>query len=675
MSGSPPRPTGTPSFADSFPDAHYDDWRALAEQALKGGDFEKRLVSKTADGIDLAPVYARLGEDALVTGTAPGSPWRICQRCDHPDPKTAASLALQDLEGGADTLSLVFAGSHTARGYGLNCAKLDDLDDALNGVDLSMIALRLEPSPRGLWNAGLVAALAKRRGHAPESLTIDFGFDPIGSLAATGALAATWKDIAKQLGDAAGSLAAQGFKGPFLNCDVRCIHEAGGSEAEELAAALAAGVTYMRALTDAGIIKADAAQMIGFTVAVDADQFLSQTKLRALRRLWARVLDASGLDAHPAPIHAETPWRSMTQRDAAVNILRGTIATFAAAVGGADSVSVLPYTLAHGLPDASARRVARNTQSILAEESNLWRVADPAAGSGAFGQLTQELCETAWRLFQETERAGGIVEELRSGAMQARISATRSARLRDLATGKSPLTGTSAFPLLDHAPVRVLPVAPPGDRAPQAGAAAFGWPAGEPFTEITAAIASGRAIDEIASPAAKVISAATLPSERLAVAYETLRDRADAAAEASGRRPSVFLANIGPLAANSARTTWIRNLLAAGGLDGITPTPGFTASGDVGKAFGESGLSIACICGANDAYAELGEATLQALRSAGAQKVYLAGRPVDAAANMAGDTADPAVTFDGFIHAGQDALAVLNELHEVLHIKSASPPN
>ena len=216
-----------------------------------------------------------------------------------------------------------------------------------------------------------------------------------------------------------------GFKGPLAAADGRVIHDAGGSEVQELAFVLATGVAYLRAIESAGIALEDAQGMIYARLAADADQFLTMAKFRALRLLWARVEQASGLAPKPLFIAADTAWRMLTQRDAYVNMLRATMATFSAGLGGADSINVLPHTLALGLPDAFARRAARNTQLVLLEESNLAKVSDPAAGSGGIETLTQQLCEAAWSLFQEIEKAGGVFASLEQGLIQRKVAATR----------------------------------------------------------------------------------------------------------------------------------------------------------------------------------------------------------------------------------------------------------
>ncbi|MGI9479589.1 MAG: methylmalonyl-CoA mutase family protein, partial [Hyphomicrobiaceae bacterium] len=569
-------------------------WRAAIERVLKGGDFARRLVSNTADGIALQPLYMQAADKAPVTSVHAGRPWHLAQRIDHPDAEAANKLALEDLENGADTLVLVVASSYTARGFGIDATSADTLAKVLDNVALDMIALRIEVGDTGQQCAGALADLVARQGLSPADLTIDFGLAPLAQLMTTGQRMIGWPETTEKLAGTISDLAAKGFTGPFVSCDARPVSEAGGSEAQELAIAIASAVDYLRGLEAAGMALADAADTLSFTVAIDAGQFEGIAKLRALRKLWARVQQASGLDTKSIKIHAETAWRMATRRDAGVNMLRATMATFTAGIGGADSLTVLPHSIAHGLPDAFARRIARNTQTILLEESNLWRVADPTAGAGATEALTDELCQTAWAQFQEIEREGGLVASLTDGAIQARIAVVASDRAKRLATRREPITGTSEFPQLDEPSTGVLDVEPAERMHVQGGA----------------------------------LVVPPLPSMRLAEPYEALRDAADAHLATAGTRPTVFLANLGPLAEHTARAMWITNLLAAGGID-VASNEGFTNSAEAGAAFTASGARLACICSSDANYESLGEATASLLKSAGAEHVMLAGKPSD----------------------------------------------
>ena len=612
------------SLNGDFGQADDAQWRALVDKALKGADFEKRLVSRTQDNIALQPLYQQAPTAQPITTARSGQPWGIAQRIDHPDPEQANSLALQDLENGANQLVVVEPGSMRSAGYGLDISSSEALTQALANVSLDMIGLRVEPRDGGLAGSSVVSEFVKASGHGAANLSVNFGLDPLGCLMRTGASEADW---AGDLASTVNQLRTDGFECPLVNCDTRLVHEAGGSEAQELAVALAMGVAYLRALSENGSSLDEARSSLSWTVAIDADQFLSIAKLRALRLLWARVEEASGLDQRPIDIHAETAWRMMSRRDPAVNMLRTTMATAAASIGGADSISVLPYTLPLGLPNAFARRVARNTQTILMEESNLWRVADPAAGAGAYEAITDELCAAAWLEFQDIEREGGLAESFKAGGVQERIAKVRQHRDKQIATRKIALTGTSEFPNLAETDESVLEVAP----------------------KAATSVAEGERIGD------------PLPSQRLAEPFETMRDAADIAATKSGTRPAVFLANLGTLADHGGRATWIGNLLAAGGIAAMG-NDGFTNSADVGNAFSESGATVACICGTDETYGDLAEAVASVLKTAGAKSVLLAGKPgnTEAELRVAG--------VDVFLHVGVDVVAALNELHKTLDI-------
>src|SRR6202000_380448 len=278
--------------------------------------------------------------------------------------------------------------------------------------------------PQSRMAAIHVAEYVKTNGIDPAACDIRFGLDPLAACAVWGHSPYRWEEIAPAVTGAIKGLAAAGFKGPVAPADGRVIHDAGGSEVQELAFTLACGVAYLRALEHGGLALEQAQGMVYARLSADADQFLTMAKFRALRLLWGRIEQACGLTPKPLFVAAETAWRMLTQRDPYVNMLRATIATFSAGLGGANAVTVMPHTLALGLPDPFARRAARNTQLVLLEESNLAKVSDPAAGSGGIESLTQHLCEAAWSLFQEIEKAGGVFTALEQGLIQSNVAAT-----------------------------------------------------------------------------------------------------------------------------------------------------------------------------------------------------------------------------------------------------------
>jgi methylmalonyl-CoA mutase len=417
---------------------------------------------------------------------------------------------------------------------------------------------------------------------------------------------------------AARKLADAGFKAPFVVADGRVIHDAGGSEAQELAFVLACAVDNLRALESAGVALDDARGMIYARLSADADQFLTLAKFRALRLLWARIEQACGLAPKPLFIAAETAWRMLTQRDPYVNMLRATIATFSAGLGGANSLTVLPHTLALGLPDAFARRAARNTQLILIEESNLAKVSDPAAGSGGIEALTRELCEAAWTQFQAIDKAGGVFAALEQNLIQGKVAATRAAREANVAKRRDVLTGASEFPNLHEKPAEVL------DAKPVTLA---------PYGE------------------AKIKFEALLPI-RLAAPFEKLRDQSDARLAATGARPKVFLANLGTAADFTARATFAKSFFETGGIEAVD-SEGFADPAALVAAFKASGAQLVCLCSSDKVYAEHAAAAAKALHVAGVRHIYLAGRPGEHEAALR------AAGVHDFVFAGGDALAML----------------
>lgn len=429
---------GSPPLAADFPAASESDWRKRVEAVLKGADFEKRLTSRTMDGIDIAPLYS--GGEATAVRRPEQTPWTVMQRADHPDEARANAQALDDLNHGATGLHLVFADAPGARGFGLPAPERRTIARLLNGIRIDAIELRLEAGPHGAAGATALAQWIATQPVDPERLKLSFGLDPIGNGALHGRID---PDFAVSLRQLVTALRDQHFTGPFAEASGIVWHDAGASGVQELAFMLASGVAYLRAfdhLADDLLKRA-----VALTLAAGQDMFVTLAKFRAARLLWARVLGASGLATDAVTIQAETSWRMMAARDPHTNILRTTAAVFAAALGGADRITVQPFSLAQGLPDEFARRIARNTQTVLQEESQLWRVSDPASGSGYVEHLTAALCDKAWTLFQAIEKQGGIAAAVASGRVAEMIAQKRQERLARLESKAETIIGVTAY--------------------------------------------------------------------------------------------------------------------------------------------------------------------------------------------------------------------------------------
>ncbi|HEX3815713.1 MAG TPA: methylmalonyl-CoA mutase family protein [Mycobacteriales bacterium] len=575
-------------LAGDFPAATLDQWRTLVGPVLRRSGLdpdtadpvESLLRTTTYDGFDIEPLYPPrpTGRD----GRPIGGPWWLLQHIDEPDPAAANRAILTDLEGGVSAVWLCL---------GAGALPIGGLAQALDGVLLELAPVVLDAGPEYEPAARRLIALLADRGLDPAELQGNLGADPLGFTARTGESAAL--PLAARL---AAEVAASHPRLRTLVVDGLPFHQAGGSDGQELGAALAAGVEYLRALTDAGLSAPKAAAQLDFRYAATADQFLTIAKLRAARRLWSRI--GAVVDAPwSARLHAVTSPAMLTRRDPWVNLLRGTVACFAASAGGADAITVLPFDAAIGRSDAFARRLARNTASLLRDEAHIARVLDPAAGSGYVESLTDALAEAAWAWFQEIEAAGGLAAALRSGLVADRLAETAAERLRRIATRSDPITGVSEFPFLNEIPVH----RPPLPARPSGG----------------------------------------LPRIRYAEPYEALRDRSDAAAT----RPVVFLATLGPVAAHGARASFATNLWNSGGIETVNPG----AVADVAASFRDSGAELACICAAPGLATEDIAQVAKALRAAGARKIWLADKE---------STVD---TVDGYVYPGGDALSVLAE--------------
>ncbi|MFJ6075259.1 methylmalonyl-CoA mutase family protein [Streptomyces sp. NPDC093065] len=586
------------ALAAGFPHATHEQWQRLVAGVLRksgkevpDGEAERALSTALEDGLRAHPLYTARGVapdpglpgfppfvrgGRAQAGTAGG--WDVRQRHTVADPASV----LADLENGVTSLWLSVgepAGLHVTA-----------LDRTLDGVYLDLAPVVLDAGGAFEDAARELLRLYEARGVAADAVRGNLGADPLGHEARTGGCP---YDVAP-VAELARLCAARHPGLRTVTVDALPYHEAGGSAAQELGCSLATGLAYLRDLADAGLDTARALAQLEFRYAATADQFLTIAKLRAARRLWARVAEVCGAPRAGGQLqHAVTSPVMMTRRDPWVNMLRTTVAALAAGTGGADAVTVLSFDHALGLPDAFARRIARNTSTILVEESHLARVIDPAGGSWYVERLTDELAHAAWAFFQDIEREGGQAVALRSGMVGERLAETWAVRRGKLAQRREPVTGVSEFPDLSEKPV----VRDPAPEPPSGG----------------------------------------LPRVRRDEAFEALRARSDAHLAATGARPRVHLAALGPAAAHTARLAFAANLFRAGGIEPVT-------EGD----FARSGAREVCLCSSDELYAERAESTAAALRDAGADHVFLAGRP------------GPYAGVDTYVFAGCDAVAVLS---------------
>ena len=556
-------------------------------------DIWQKLIKTTYDGIPINPLYNRADEldEAALPGVFPyrrgaagvgqeNQGWGVAESFDE---KSTNQQVLDSLYNG--TTNLVIQGSA-------------DIATLLNGVYLSLCPVRLFAGVRTVEQAKALFAVADSQQETPQ--LIELGATPLTSMVNGGATISLDDtiELAKQ--------AAQRDNTRAILVDAVTFSNQGATDAEEIGLALAAGVEYLRALTDAGFTVEQALDQISFRFATTDEQFAQIAKFRAARQLWARVAEIVGAPEHgTCPQHALTAPVMFTQRDPWVNMLRSTVAAFAAGVGGATDVEVLPFDWAIpvGLPKTSrsfARRIARNTNLLLLEESHLSHVIDPGGGSYFIEAFTTQLADKAWEVFTSVEAEGGLQQAIAAGTVAKLLDDAHEAQRKDIARRIKKITAINEFPNLAEAPLPAdLRVEPSRVR-------------------------------------------------RWAAEFEALRNRSDAYMEVRGTRPTAVLIPLGPLAKHNIRTGFATNLLASGGIEALNPgqvTPGTEEFTTAAKS-----APIAVICGTDQEYDATGKDAYEALRAAGVDTILLAGSP--------GHEFEP----DGYLNMKIDAAATLAEL-------------
>ncbi len=561
------------------------------------------LTRRTLDGIEVAPVgHPGLVADVPGAGAPGAAPFTRGRLAEPPQEgwdvraalggRPARALneeALDDLEHGVTSLWIEVGGPLGAA----------DLPTVLEGVYLDLAPVVLDAPADQLGAARALAAHLADEGITPAPGT-NLGVDPVGAALRAGGLDARPGDVAGPVAEAARAALDAGTLA--LVVDGTALHDRGASDAQELGYVLALGAAYLRALVAAGHDADTALGLLEFRLAATDEQFPTIAKLRAARRAWARVAELSGASAGAGAMrqHVVTSRPMMTRYDSHVNMLRGTIAAFAAGVGGADAVTVVPFDEPLGIPEALGRRNARNTSMLLVHESHVARVSDPAGGSFAVERLTDDLAHAAWAELGRIDGAGGVLAALGDGSLAARVREVAERREAEVATRQRPLTGLSEFPHL-------------AERLPER----------EPHPE-------------------------PRPVRRYGAAFEAMRDEPPAV--------PAFLATMGAAADHTARATFAANLLAVGGVavDEAGPTEG---AADLAAAY--DGQPVAVLAGSDAAYAEWGADAVRALRDAGAARVVLAGKPGErtVAAELLDDSCAAGVDALAFLGRTRETLA------------------
>lgn len=703
-------------FGDFTPPT-YEEWRAAAEETLKGAPFEKRLITRTYEGIALQPIYRQedvadvAGLDAL-PGFAPylrsanaagylAEPWGIAQELPYSTPEAFNQALLFDLARGQTVINLVLDPA-TRTGLdpdqdstggvgkdGVSVASMRDLEAAFTGVDLEQYPLLVRVGTVGLPIAAMLVALMRQQGKDLTKLQGWIESDPLGVLVRNGSMPLSLERAYDEMALLLRWAAKNAPELKTIAVHGHHYHNSGGNAIQELGFALATSVAYIRAMIERGLDIETIAPRIGFSFSVGSNFFMEIAKLRAARLIWSKVVAAFGgsEEAQRMTLHVRASEWNKTAYDPYVNMLRTTVEAFAGAMGGCNSMHVAPFDMVLRQPDEFARRIARNTQIILQTECQFTKVIDPAGGSWYVESLTDQLARGAWELFQQVEGQGGMEAALRTGSVQQQIKKVADERIANLGTRKDVLVGTNMYPNLNESPLpdqntnletvqkaRAARIeqerASDSDHSVQMTKLAelMGANDTEQVEAAIEAAAAGATLSELArtlwakSEADPAIT--PLQMHRVSELFEELRKAAEAYKARTGKRPQIFMANMGPIPQHKPRADFSMGFFEVGGFE-MLKNNGFATVDEAAAAALASGAPVVVICSTDDTYPELVPPLTQQLKAANANiRVILAGYPKEQVESF------KAAGIDEFIHVRANCYAILSSLQQEIGVNA-----
>ncbi|MCP4092556.1 MAG: hypothetical protein GY747_03820 [Planctomycetes bacterium] len=675
------------------PQIDLETWRAQVEQELRGADFERAVVRKSVEGGRIEPVYCAgnspettpglPGQAPFLRGSRDNGSWSNAPRYDIPHAAAVRKAALKDLEGGANGMWLQLdacarlglapdspIGSEAWGDGGCMVWSLDGWRALMADIRLDMMDLALDAGANSLCNFAGLVALARERGEDISQARWNLGLDPLGNLARDGFLPLGSRCMMHQVGTAIAWTKEHMPNTRAMLVSTEVYHMAGASLAQQLGIMAATMTHYLTLGERLGMPLEDIAAGIGLRLVPSRELFPGIAFLRAARLIWSRILSECGFteEEMPAPwIHAVNSRRTLTRADAWTNQLRGTTQTLAAILGGADMITTFAYDEALGQPSPLGRRVARNTQNILGEESHLDQVVDAGGGSYLIESLTESIGAEAWAIFQGIQANGGMPNVLTTGWIHDRLAQERILAESAVRKREQPISGVSSYPSKDGKVEEGEPYLTQRDeervrdwiqsRDPEDRCCVLTVAGG--FEEIISASQAGtdvfaltEALGDLAGNHCEGPKAEPLPLMRDAAGFERMQERA-LELRAAGFKPIVFLATLGTASEYSARLSFAQQFFTVGGFEYVI--------GSSLEDLSESGAEILCICGNDQAYANMEVSHLVSFKQAGVKKLLLAGRPPDV---TTGNTWQQA-GLDSFIGLGCDALTILSNLQEV----------
>ena len=691
-----------------FPGSSYEEWHEAAVTLLKGAPFEQKMYTSTYEGITLPPMYWQPDvNDVAYANAFPGfapylrgnsvggyktSAWQVSQEISARTPEACHAALKHDLQNGQTAINLVLdyasqqgidpdsAFPELVGQFGVSIASVKDLDAVLNDLDVAELPCVIQAGTSSLPAAAFLAVIFQKKGIPFEKLHGCIGIDPLGMLAGHGTLAHSLETAYAKM---CGLTCWAKDRAPHLRTILVqgiSYHNGGASAVQELASIIATAVEYLRHMQDAGLSVDDVAPHFQFECAVGTSYFMEIAKLRAARLLWAKVMKAfnGNETSQKMALHVRSTRWNKTLHDPYVNMLRTTVEAFAGVLGGCESLHVGGFDEAIRTPDDFSQRIARNTQTILKEEAHIHDVIDPAGGAWYVEKLTDEVARKSWTLFQNIEQQGGMTKVLQNGFIQEQISHTAEQRLTNLSTRKDVIVGTNMYPNIKEQ----LLTTPADDRE------AFQRIRSETITDYRAAqnqATHSSALEEIQhafretpltvmeSVVTAVKAGATLgdiegalrceedcscsippvKQFRGAELFERLRAATERYTAKTGKRPTVFLANMGPIPQHKARADFSTGFFEVGGFDVLSNT-GFFTIDDAAVAANDSGASVVVICSTDATYPAIVPLLTHTIKSESPDMIVIvAGHPKD--------------HVDGFKKAGVDEFIHLRaNVHTIL---------
>ena len=641
-----------------FKASTYEEWYAEAVKLLKGAPFEKKMLTNTPEKITLKPIYNK--EDVDFEVSLPGTgdyvrgtkvdgnktdPWKISQELAAGLPEEFNSKILDALNKGQTSIEIVLdrpsgcgkdadeANSEAVANKGLSVSTAKDFSRALDGVECGCVDINIHTGCKAAAIAALLYASQKGK-----KLSGGIYFDPIGHLAANGKICRGLDCAFDEMYALASYNAANMPDFGAIGVDSMPYSSAGASAVEELGAAMATAVAYIREMLKRGMDIDAVAKLVRFRFSLGSNFFMEIAKLRAARVLWSKIISEFGGndESRKIKMNVRTSVFNKTVYDPYVNMLRTTTEAFSGVLGGCDSMTVGAFDEIVRKPDEFSERIARNQQVILQEECGLVDVVDPVGGSYYVEVLTREVAKAAWEFFSKIESEGGIVAALKSGMLQAAVGETAASRRKLYNTRRSTVVGTNNYANKQEKhlqPREAVSKAELDARLKQVAqdkSAAVEAKVSDMASAISAA-EKGASLSKIAAGFCSCGGAKTevepLKAHRAVEHYEAMRKASESYKAANGFAPKLFLATMGPLIQHKARADFIRGFFEVGGFDVIYPN-GFQSAEEAAKAFAESGAKHAVVCSTDATYPELVPTVVKAIKALCPDaKVYMAGAP------------------------------------------------